>query len=81
MVYLSRELDYEYRRMRRMPEMLEATERKLAGLYREAARYGMTELLESPSAFSEAWDREIIVAKLEAGLRGNDDTTMQGNGI
>lgn len=41
------EQQYAYQRMRRMPEMIEATERKLLGLYREARRYGMADLLES----------------------------------
>lgn len=74
-------IDYTIRRIHRLPATIEAAERKLAGLYREAQRYGMDELLESHSAFSEAWDRELAVAKLEASLRGNDETTMQGSGI
>lgn len=60
---------YTYHRMRRLPDVIAAAERKLAGLYREAARYGMDDLLESPKAFSEAWDREVAVAKLESFVR------------
>jgi hypothetical protein len=37
---------YMYHRMARLPDMIEATERKLQGLYREAERYGMREHMQ-----------------------------------
>lgn len=36
---------YEAQRRRRMPDIIEATERKLAGLYREARRYSRAQLV------------------------------------
>lgn len=36
---------YEAQRRYRMPDMIEATERKLGGLYREARRYSAAELV------------------------------------
>lgn len=36
---------YEANRRYRMPDMIEATERKLAGLYREARRYSRAHLV------------------------------------
>lgn len=69
---MSDRFSYEAQRIRRMPEMIEATERKLLGLYREAKRYGMDELLESKWAFDQAWDREIQIAKTEAEYLGRE---------
>lgn len=55
-----------YHRVKRLPDMIEATERKLAGLYREARRYKMDEVLTNKHQLNEAWEREILVAMLEA---------------
>ena len=73
MVYLSPELDYEYRRKRRMPEMVEATERKLKALLIEAKRYGMDDLVNA------TWDRVIIEAQADA--RANGDSIGFGDGV
>lgn len=54
-----------YHRKRRLPEVIEATERKLAGLYREARRYGADEILSNKYHVNAAWDREVLVAELE----------------
>jgi hypothetical protein len=78
--YRERVERYEDNRRYYLPGAIEAAERKLAGLYREASRIS-PDLLEGKSAFNEAWDREIVVAKLEAALRGNDETTMLGDGL
>lgn len=59
---------YEDQRRYYLPAALEAAERKLAGLYREAARIA-PDLLDGRSAFCEAWDREVMVAKIEARVR------------
>ena len=56
---------YECDRKRRMPDMIEATERKLAGLYREAIRYQMDKLLQEPNLINGAWNREVTLAYLE----------------
>ncbi|NVD44370.1 hypothetical protein [Qipengyuania atrilutea] len=63
---------YEYHRQRRMAEMVEATERKLLGLYREASRYKMSEVMRKPSLLNEAWEREMMLARIEAD-RGQAD--------
>lgn len=67
---------YLAHRVRRMPEMLETTRRKLVGLHRECERYGLCDLLNEsrrltadeiltdPEHVSNAWDREVIVAKM-----------------
>lgn len=65
-----RQLAYEAQRIRRMQEMLESAERKLAGLYREARRYNLSALLEMPSAADAAWERHVLLAKLDAAERG-----------
>lgn len=64
------ELQYIQNRIYRMAGVIEAAERKLAGLYREAARYGMTDLLEHPDIAAQAWDREVAIEKLKAAARG-----------
>lgn len=61
---------YEYQRIRRMPDMIESAERKLAGLYREAARYGLNELLTDKSFADEAWDHEVRREQVRATLSG-----------
>ena len=66
--------------MRRMPEMIEATERKLAGLYREARRYTMSEVLVNPAIVEAAWNREIALAQLRAARLGQE-TTIAGDGV
>ena len=48
MTLSERRSDYMAYRIRYLPQQIAATERKLATLRREAARYGMTELLEVP---------------------------------
>ena len=63
-----RQLAYEAYRIRRMEEMLENAERKLAGLYREARRYNLSALLDMPSAADAAWERHVLLAKLDAPL-------------
>lgn len=72
-----RQLAYEAHRIRRMEEMLETTERKLAGLYREAKRYNLNALLDSPSAVNAAWERRILLGKLEAAENG-EEYTLEG---
>lgn len=70
-------LAYEMRRIKRMEEMLENAERKLAGLYRECKRYGLNCYLDTPSANDAAWDRRVLLAKLEAAERG-ESYTLEG---
>lgn len=55
----------QYDQMRALPGKIEATERKLLGFYRQAARYGMDRLLTDKSLINEAWDRETMLAYLE----------------
>lgn len=74
---LDRLYAYEHRRMRTMPDLIQATQRKLLGLYREAQRYGRDDLLAHKAAFDNAWETEIQIAKLEAQLRG-EDNIMEG---
>ena len=74
MAYLDRQIAYEAQRIRRMEEMVAATERKLAGLYQEARRYRLNKLLESPCAANAAWDRDILLAKLDAAAEGRTYT-------
>lgn len=64
----AKEIAYIQQRQKRMPEMIESTERKLAGLYREARRYNMQTLLSNPEHINEAWDREVLVAAMEGKL-------------
>lgn len=71
---LDKQLAYEAQRIRRMEEMLDATERKLAGLYREAQRYGLSRVLDMPSAVDAAWERRVLLAKIEAAQRGQEYT-------
>lgn len=66
---------YERRRQRDMPELIEAAERKLAGLYREAARYGMTALLKDKTFADEAWDYEVRREQMRAALAGEPSST------
>jgi hypothetical protein len=70
---LDKQLAYEANRIRRMDEMLENAERKLAGLYREAKRYNLA-LLDMPSAVDAAWERRVLLAKIEAAERGHTYT-------
>ena len=67
---LDRLYAYERRRQRDMPSMIEAAERKLAGLYREAARYGLNDLLRDKSFSDEAWDHEVRREQMRATLTG-----------
>lgn len=55
----------QYDQMRLLPGRIETAERKLVGLYRQAARYGMDEILHNQSLVNEAWDRETMLAYLE----------------
>lgn len=70
----------QYDRMRRLPGTIEAAEHRLAGLYREARRYRMDELLTMKSAVNEAWDREVLIAQIEAADRG-EETSMGIDGV
>ena len=63
---------YLIRRMRHLPDAIDATERKLAALYAEAAEYRMKDILEKPSAANAAWDREVLLAQVEAAARGEE---------
>ena len=72
-----RQLAYEAHRIRRMEDMLEAAERKLAGLYREARRYQLNAILDMPSANDAAWERRVLLAKLDAAERG-EIYTLEG---
>lgn len=62
--------DYEKQRKRRMAIMIDLAERKLAGLYREAARYGREDLLRNRMFTDEAWDHEVRREQLRATLNG-----------
>lgn len=62
--------DYEKQRKRRMAEMIDSAERKLAGLYREAHRYGMDTILRDKSFSDEAWDHEVRREQIRATLSG-----------
>jgi hypothetical protein len=62
---VERQVAYERQRKNRMAEMLESTERKLAGLYREARRYEMSEILDKPCAADAAWERAALLATLD----------------
>lgn len=68
---------YERRRQRDMADMIDAAERKLAGLYREAARYGMHALLTDKHFTDEAWDHEVRREQLRSTL--NDEPSSIGN--
>lgn len=61
---------YERRRARDMDAMIDAAERKLAGLYREAKRYGREDLLRNTLFTDEAWDHEVRREQLRATLNG-----------
>ena len=54
----------EYMRFRRLPEMIERTEAKLARLYAEARSIGMKDL-EFGFTSNDAWEREASIAKIE----------------
>lgn len=56
-------------RMYHLPRVIETAERRLQGLYREAKRYRMNDLLRYPALLNDAWDREVETAKLEAERR------------
>lgn len=60
----TREEMREYMRFRRLPEMIERTEAKLARLYNEARGIGMKDLDFNFTA-NEAWEREIAIARIE----------------
>lgn len=60
------EIEYLRSRIRRLPQVIEDAELKLLRLYAEAKEYRMYDILHSPAASDEAWDREIALAKLEA---------------
>ena len=64
----TREDNRQYMRFRRLPEMIERTEAKLARLYAEARAVGMKDL-EFNFTSNEAWEREVEIAKLDAQLR------------
>lgn len=51
-------------RQRRLPGMLQAARQRVVHLEREAARYGMDELLTDPRHLDAAWDREVELAWL-----------------
>lgn len=68
---------YERRRARDMEAMIEAAERKLAGLYREAKRYGRHDLLTNKMFTDEAWDHEVRREQLRAALNG-EPSSMGG---
>ena len=60
----TREEMREYMRFRRLPEMIERTEAKLARLYGEARGIGMKDLDFNFTA-NEAWEREVAIARIE----------------
>ena len=62
---VERQVAYERQRKNRMAEMVESTERKLAGLYREARRYEMTDILNQPCAVDAAWARAVLLKPLD----------------
>ena len=62
----------QYDRMKRIPSQIEAAERKVAMLYKEAKRYKMKEVLSRPAAVNSAWDREVLLAQIEAAERGEE---------
>lgn len=68
------------RRLRHLPTAIENTERKLAALYREAKRYRMDDVLRKPSIVNSAWDREVLLAQIEAAERG-EEYSMGFDGI
>lgn len=72
--------EHIYRRMYHMPAQLERAEKKLARLYLEAKQYRMNELLCNPSAVNAAWDREVLIAQIEAAQRG-EETSMGVDGV
>lgn len=57
---------YERNRQRRMAEMVEKTELKLAGLYREVGRYKMSEVINKPCAANTELPRLVLAKKLGA---------------
>lgn len=62
-----------YNRVRYLPTSVDNTLAKLARLKVEAENLGVPmHVLEDPTAFSAAWDREVKKAKLEATLRGRE---------
>ena len=60
------------RRVRYLPQAIENAEMKLAALYREAKRHRRSDILKKPSAVNAAWDREVMIAQIEAAERGQD---------
>lgn len=65
------------RRIRYVPAAIKRTEEKLLRLYREAAELRMHDLIAAETA-DEAWERQILTAKLEARQRG-EPNSMGGN--
>ena len=64
----TREDNRQYMRFRRLPEMIERTEAKLARLYAEARSVGMKDL-DFNFTSNKAWDREVEIAKLQEQIR------------
>jgi phage shock protein A len=68
-----------YRRVRNLPHQLNKAREKVARLEAEARQYRMHDLLTIPVLASEAFEREVQIAKLQAGYEtpivwGPDDT-------
>lgn len=61
------ELRYIEYRQRYLVKQLPATRRKLAGLEREAKRYGMLDLLNDPKHVNRAWDEAIDKGRANNG--------------
>lgn len=55
-------------RHRRLPGMLQAARRRVIALEREAARYGMHELVSDPRHVNSAWDRALEQDRLRGEL-------------
>lgn len=58
-------------RQRVLPEQLDRARRRYLCLVREAKNLSMSEILTDPERLSEAWEREIGLAKIEAARLGN----------
>ena len=59
-------------RIRVLPGQLERARRHYAALVAEARRYRMTDILTSPERVNEAWEREILGARIDAADRGGE---------
>lgn len=57
-------------RQRVLPEQLVNARLKYLRLVREARQLGMAEILTNTERYNEAWEREVLGAKIECALRG-----------